>query len=231
MTKQVLINELLFLMTSVLDTDPVGPVLDIHASMDRALEIVTALEFLPGPVDLGESDPRAEAERTIYEEMNIFTLDREKDERIPVDRIHEISKNLVFRIPKNQRKEYMVSAVIDRLDASLKRNHMKDLGEHFETSMAELVGENQTRRAKILMLSNRYATLGEEYPAVDLGTRAGCFLKWTRDSMKEILALMILGEVLVVAAISWYRGCIERYTVTKDAGVYDLSAWADCFEM
>lgn len=218
-------------MNSILDSDPIGPVLDIHTSVDRALEIVSALEFLPGSVDLGDSDPRAQAGRTVYEEMNIFTLDGEKDERIPVDRIHEMCRNPVFRIPVNQRKGYMVSAVIDRLDASLKRNHMKDLGEHFETSIAELVGENKTRQAKILVLSNRYATLGEQYPSVDLGTRAGCFLKWIRDSMKEILALMKLGEVLVVAAISWYRECLERYTVTKGAGVYDLSGWAECLEM
>lgn len=231
MSKQLLINELLFIMSLILDSDPIGPVLEIQTSVDRALEIVSVLEFLPGSVDLGDSDPRARAVRTVYEEMNIFTLDGEKDERIPVDGIHEMCRNPVFRVPANQRKGYIVSAVIDRLDASLKRNHMKDLGEHFETSIAELVGENKTRRAKIFILSNRYATLGEQYPAVDLGTRAGCFLKWIRDSMKEILASMKLGEVLVVAVISWYRECLERYTVTKGAGVYDLSGWAECLEM
>lgn len=229
--KQLLVNELIFLMNSLFNSDPICPVLDSHLSVERALEIIKIIEFMPGIADLGDFDPKAEAIRTTYEEMNIFSLDGEKDERIPIDKIHETCRNPIVRIPTSQRNSYVVAVVIDRLEASLKRNDMKDLGEHFETSIAELLGENETRGQKLLVLSNRYTALGERYPAMDLDTPSGCFLKWVRDSLKEILALTVLGDLLVEAVIGWYRQCLERYIITRDAGVYDLGTQLKYFRI
>lgn len=218
-------------MNSLFDSDPTSPTLDAPLSVARALEIVKTIEFMPGIADLGDFDPKAEAIRTTYEEMNIFSLDGEKDERIPIDKIHETCRNPIVRIPTSQRNSYVVAVVIDRLEASLKRNNMKDLGEHFETSIAELVGENETRRNKHLVLLSRYAALGERYPTADLDTPSGCFLKWIRDSLKEILGLTVLGDLLAVAVIGWYRECLERYRITRDAGVYDLGTQLKYFRI
>lgn len=220
--KQLLVNELIFLMNCLFNYDPIAPVLDSNRAVERALEILKIIEFMPGTADLGSFDPRAEAIRTTYEELNIFSLDGEKDQRIPVDKIHEICKNPILRIPTIQRNSYVVAVVKNRLEDSLGRNDMKDLGEHFETSIAELVGENQTRRQKLLVMLDRYAGLGLRYPAMDLDTPAGCLLKWIRNSLKEIIALTALGDLLVVGVIDWYRDCLERYIITRDAGIYDL---------
>lgn len=218
-------------MNCFFDSDPTSQALDIYSSVERALVIVDALSMMPGVADLGDYDPKAEAIRNVYGEMNIFSLDGEKDERIPIDKIHEMCRNPILRMPTGQRDSYMVAVVIDRLEGSLKRHNMKDLGEHFETSIAELVGENTTREMKIAMLSGRYAALGERYPAMDLNSPAGCFLKWVRDSVKEILTLTLLGELVVVAVIGWYRECLRKYIITKDAGVYDLGSVSGHFRI
>lgn len=220
--KQLLVNELIFLMNCLFNYDPIGPVLDSNRAVERALEILKIIEFMPGTADLGNFDPRAEAIRITYEEMNIFSLDGEKDERIPIDKIHEICKNPILRIPMIQRNNYVIGMTRNRLGDSLKRNDMKDLGEHFETSIAELVGENQTRRHKLLVMLDRYAGMDERFPAMDLDTPAGCLLRWIRNSLKEIIALTTLGDLLVVAVTDWYRECLERYLITRDAEIYDL---------
>lgn len=218
-------------MSSLFDTNPDGSARDTNHSVARALEIVTDLPSMDGFVDRGDFDPKREAERGVYEEMNIFTLDGEKDERIPVDKIYETCSNPIVRVPTKERSAYVITVVLARLDDSLNRNNMKDLGEHFETSISELEGENQTRKIKIEVLKSRYTGLGRIYQDMDLSTPEGCFLKWVKDSFKEILSLLELGSDLAVATISWYRGCLERYTTTKNAGIYDLSTGLEYFNI
>lgn len=216
-------------MNCLFGSDTTSRTLDVYSTMERALKIVDAIEIMPGVADLGDFDPKEEAIRKVYGEMNIFSLDGEKDVRIPIDKIHEMCRNPILRTPTSQWDSYVVAVVINRLESSLKRHHMKDLGEHFETSIAELVGEGMTRGRKIVILSGRYAALRERYPAIDLNSPAGCFLKWVGDSVKEILAITLLGERVVIAVISWYKECLRRYKITKDAGVYDLGSGLEHF--
>lgn len=220
--KQSQVNSLNEMLTAFLRYDP-EVVPDYKEDIMNIAKLAAAIEAMPGFVDVGEFDPKAQAMDRAFEEINIFwRYDMGSDIRIPVKLIYEGCRNPFMRIPMNERRQYMVKVVLTRLSVTLTLNSLKDLGNYLEQSIDELKGEREARRDNIEALEIRHAFVDVVENFHDLTVREKHYVKVLKNTLKDILSILVVGNDISDACIAWYTDCIEKYSITKRSGLYDL---------